>query len=138
MQQNQANTQCRREHLITNCIVQTIFYLASLNNNRGMKNLTLLFLLVSIVALSFCTTSKKAAASKNMKAATVYYDTDIAPILVGHCSPCHFAGGKMYGRLPFDMDTTIVGHEEAVLRRVKDEKENALIKQYIEQQKNNK
>jgi len=69
---------------------------------------------------------------------TIIFATQIKPILVNHCSPCHFAGGKMYGRLPFDMDTTIVGHEEAVLRRVKDEKENALIKQYIKQQKNNK
>jgi hypothetical protein len=42
----------------------------------------------------------------------------------------------MYERLPFDKDTTIVGHEEVVLRRIKDEKENSLIKQYIQQQKN--
>ena len=69
---------------------------------------------------------------------TIDFATQIKPILVSHCSPCHFTGGKMYGRLPFDEDTTIVGHEEAVLRRIKDEKENALIKQYIQQQKNNR
>ncbi|HEY6976932.1 MAG TPA: hypothetical protein VH396_11635 [Chitinophagaceae bacterium] len=66
------------------------------------------------------------------------FTAQIKPIFVSHCSPCHFTGGKMYGRLPFDKDTTIVGHEEAVLRRIKDEKENALIKQYIQQQKNNR
>ena len=69
---------------------------------------------------------------------TIDFATQIKPILVSHCSPCHFPGGKMYERLPFDKDTTIVGHEEAVLRRIKDEKENALIKQYIQQQKNNR
>jgi len=40
----------------------------------------------------------------------------------------------MYERLPFDKDTTIVNHGEAILRRIKEEKENELIKQYIQQQ----
>jgi hypothetical protein len=66
---------------------------------------------------------------------TISFTTQILPILVNHCTPCHFTGGKMHDRLPFDKDTTIVGHEEGVLQRIKDEKENALIKQFIQQQK---
>jgi len=82
--------------------------------------------------------SEKSSSKDSIPSDTIEFTTQIKPILVSHCSPCHFTGGKMYGRLPFDKDTTIVGHEEAVLRRIKDEKENALIKQYIQQQKNNK
>jgi hypothetical protein len=62
------------------------------------------------------------------------FNTRIKPIFVNRCSPCHFSGGKMYARLPFDKDTTIVAHGDGILRRIKDEKENELIRQYIQQQ----
>jgi len=64
----------------------------------------------------------------------VDFNTQIKPIFISRCTPCHFSGGKMYERLPFDKDTTIVNHGEAILRRIKEEKENELIKQYIQQQ----
>jgi len=62
------------------------------------------------------------------------FDTRVKPIFVSHCSPCHFTGGKMYERLPFDKDTTIVAHGDAILRRIKEAGEKELIKQYIQQQ----
>ena len=61
------------------------------------------------------------------------FSTKIQPIFVNHCSPCHFTGGKMYERLPFDKEVTIVTNGEAILRRIRDEKESELIKQYIQQ-----
>ena len=64
----------------------------------------------------------------------INFSTQVQPIFVNHCSPCHFTGGKMYARLPFDQDTTIIMHEEAILRRIKDVQEKELIKQYIQQQ----
>lgn len=66
---------------------------------------------------------------------TIHFTTHIQPILVSRCSPCHFTGGKMYERLPFDKDTTIINHSAGILRRIKDEKENALIKEFVQQQK---
>ena len=81
---------------------------------------------------------EKSSSRDSLPSDTIDFTTQIKPILASHCTPCHFAGGKMYGRLPFDKDTTIVGHEEAVLRRIKDEKEKVLIMQYIQQQKNSK
>ena len=81
-----------------------------------MKKLTFLFLLISIVALSFCKTSKKAVAGKNMKEATVYYDTDIAPILVGHCSPCHFPPQGQ--KLPLNTYTAVHDNVDYILSRV--------------------
>jgi hypothetical protein len=32
---------------------------------------------------------------------------DVRPILEHRCQPCHFTGGKMYARLPFDRLETI-------------------------------
>ena len=64
----------------------------------------------------------------------INFSTQVKPIFVNHCSPCHFTGGKMYERLPFDQDTTIIMHEAAILRRIKDAQEKELIKQYIQQQ----
>ena len=66
---------------------------------------------------------------------TLSFKTDIQPILQKNCSPCHFEGGKMYIRMPFDKGETIVTHASGALKRFGDKKENALIKQYIEQHK---
>jgi hypothetical protein len=73
-----------------------------------------------------------------VKTDVVDFSSQVQPILVTRCSPCHFPGGKMYGRMPFDQDTTILSHEAGILRRIKDEKENALIRTFINQQLNSK
>src|SRR4026208_725999 len=65
---------------------------------------------------------------------TIDFTAQVQPILVKNCSPCHFTGGKMYERMPFDKDTTIINHENGVLKRIKGD-ENTLIKTYILQHK---
>ena len=65
---------------------------------------------------------------------TVSYQTQIQPILQEKCSPCHFSGGKMYERMPFDKGETIISHQAGILKRIKDEKEAALIREYVQQQ----
>jgi hypothetical protein len=64
---------------------------------------------------------------------TINFARQVQPILVKNCSPCHFNGGKMYERMPFDQDTTIINHEKGVLRRIKGD-ENVLIRSFIQQQ----
>jgi hypothetical protein len=65
---------------------------------------------------------------------TIHFANQIQPILVKNCSPCHFTGGKMYERMPFDKDTTIINHEAGILRRIKGD-ENLIIKIFIDQNK---
>ena len=65
---------------------------------------------------------------------TIHFTSQIQPILVKNCSPCHFTGGKMYERMPFDKDTTIINHEAGILKRIKGE-ENLLINTFIQQNK---
>jgi len=66
---------------------------------------------------------------------TIDFATQVQPILIKNCSPCHFTGGKMYERMPFDKDTTIINHEAGILRRIKGD-ENSVIKTFIQQNKN--
>ena len=64
---------------------------------------------------------------------TVNYNTEVLPVLQKNCSPCHFTGGKMYERMPFDNPDTILSHQTGILKRMKDQPEAALIKQFVEQ-----
>ena len=64
---------------------------------------------------------------------TVNYNMEVLPVLQKKCSPCHFAGGKMYEKMPFDNSLTILSHETGILKRFKDQPEAALIKQFIQQ-----
>jgi len=66
---------------------------------------------------------------------TIDFAAQIQPILVKNCSPCHFTGGKMYQKMPFDKATTILNHEKGILKRIKGD-ENALFKTFIQQNKN--
>ncbi len=63
----------------------------------------------------------------------VNFKTQIQPILQKNCSPCHFPGGKLYEKLPFDDGKTILSLKAGVSKRIKDEKEKALISLYIDQ-----
>ena len=83
--------------------------------------------------------TKKPVPEVTIKPVTVISDTidfinQVQPILVKNCSPCHFTGGKMYEKMPFDKDTTIINHEKGILKRIKGD-ENAVLKTFIEQYK---
>lgn len=67
---------------------------------------------------------------------TIDFTNQVKPIMIKNCSPCHFPGGKMYERMPFDQDTTIINHDKGILKRIKGE-ENVLLKTFIEKNKIN-
>ena len=58
---------------------------------------------------------------------------DLAP-LVARCQPCHFAGGKMYTQLPFDKPETIRKLGTQLFSRIKEEKEQALLRRFFAQE----
>lgn len=53
--------------------------------------------------------------------------------LLQRCQPCHFPGGKMYGRLPFDRPETVRLLGEKLFSRIKDESERQLIRDFLKQ-----
>lgn len=67
-----------------------------------------------------------AAASK-----PVDFAKDVRPILERRCQPCHFEGGKMYARLPFDRPETIVKLNTKLFTRIKAEEEQQIIRAFL-------
>ena len=63
---------------------------------------------------------------------SLYFNSKVLPILRKNCSPCHFTGGKMYVRMPFDQPATLIGHEGGALKRFKDQNERTLVKNFLE------
>lgn len=81
-------------------------------------------------ALATVKVAEPAAAS----AAKIDFDKQIKPIFQTRCQPCHFQGGSMYQRLPFDQPKTIVTLGTKLFTRIKDEQEQQLIRQFLAQQ----
>jgi len=66
-------------------------------------------------------------------AARVDFDTQIKPILQQRCQPCHFSGGAQYAHLPFDKPETIHKLGTRLFTRLKEQKEQELIRQFLAQ-----
>ena len=75
----------------------------------------------------------KAKATVMLTNNPVDFKTQVQPILVKNCSPCHFPGGKLYEKLPFDKAEIITSHEKGIVKRINDETERNTIKLFSEQ-----
>lgn len=65
--------------------------------------------------------------------AKIDFATQIKPIFEGSCQPCHFIGGTMYQRLPFDRPETIKTLGTKLFTRIKDEDKRRLIREFLAQ-----
>ena|SRR2546421_5502517 len=61
------------------------------------------------------------------------FETEIKPIFATRCQPCHFQGGQVYAKMPFDKPETITRLGTKLFTRIKDEKEQKLIQEFIGQ-----
>jgi hypothetical protein len=95
----------------------------------SMRRLSFAFALLLAMALAASTDTPPKAA------APVDFDKQIEPILKAKCQPCHFPGGKMYEKRPFDRPATIVALGEKLFTRIKDEHERKLIRTFLAEQK---
>jgi hypothetical protein len=75
----------------------------------------------------------KLIAAKSEPPRNVEFQRDVRPILEQRCQPCHFQGGKMYATLPFDRPETIRKLGPKLFTRIKKEREQAVIRVYLEQ-----
>lgn len=62
------------------------------------------------------------------------FAAQVQPILQNHCSPCHFEGGKMYTRLPFDDPRTLRDHAAGILPRIKSPEERTTLEAFLAQE----
>lgn len=65
--------------------------------------------------------------------AGVDFDTQLKPIFKSKCMPCHFEGGQMYDRLPFDNPATIRKLGTRLFTRIKEENDRRLISDFLSQ-----
>lgn len=63
----------------------------------------------------------------------VDFTRDVRPILEKRCTPCHFAGGKMHAKLPFDEPETIHHLGDRLFSRIKKDDEQAVIRAFLAQ-----
>jgi hypothetical protein len=61
------------------------------------------------------------------------FSTEIKPIFQARCQPCHFQGGQVYYKMPFDKPETITRLGTKLFTRIKDEKERGLIREFLSQ-----
>jgi hypothetical protein len=109
-----------------------------------MRTGVLLVGLVLTVGIGMCGHSQRGALSvtPSMLAASPLVSTnpgkpdfekEIKPIFQSRCMPCHFQGGKVYDKLPFDKPETISKLGTKLFTRIKDEKEQRLIHEFLAQ-----
>ena len=65
--------------------------------------------------------------------ARVDFETQLKPIFKSKCMPCHFSGGQMYERLPFDKPETIRKLGTKLFTRIKEENDRRLIEDFLTQ-----
>ena len=78
------------------------------------------------------TESAAVPASATAKA-RVDFETQLKPIFQSKCMPCHFSGGKVYERLPFDKPETIRKLGARLFTRIKEENDRRLIEDFLAQ-----
>src|SRR5215510_943391 len=61
------------------------------------------------------------------------FETQLKPIFKSKCMPCHFSGGKVYERLPFDKPETIRKLGAKLFTRIKEESDRRLIEEFLAQ-----
>jgi len=62
---------------------------------------------------------------------SVDFDSRVRPLLQARCSPCHFPGGIMYARLPFDQADTVRCLGTRLFTRLQAKEDQALILQFV-------
>ncbi len=63
----------------------------------------------------------------------VDFQNEVRPLLETRCGPCHFAGGRMYEKLPFDEPATIHYLGEQLFTRIQAPDEQRLLRAFLAQ-----
>jgi hypothetical protein len=56
---------------------------------------------------------------------------DVRPILEKRCQPCHFEGGRMHAKLPFDRPETVDTLGTKLFSRIKEEGEQKVLRAFL-------
>ncbi len=78
-------------------------------------------------------TSSANVSTTSAPKARVDFDTQLRPTFKSKCMPCHFPGGQMYDRLPFDQPATIRKLGTRLFTRIKEDESRRLIEDFLTQ-----
>jgi hypothetical protein len=99
-----------------------------------------LFLGFGIGAYRHANTGNSSVAARNLATLSLVstakkpdFQTEIKPIFQARCQPCHFQGGQVYDKMPFDKPETINRLGEKLFTRIKDKEEQRLIREFLSQ-----
>lgn len=73
----------------------------------------------------------QAAAELEGPPAPDLFTTSVLPVLERRCTPCHFTGGVMHAKLPFDEPETIRELGDHLFTRIKDPAEQDVIRAFL-------
>ena len=77
--------------------------------------------------------SPASAQAASAPKARIDFDSQVKPIFQAKCMPCHFSGGQMYDRLPFDKPETIRKLGARLFTRIKEKDDRQLIEDFLTQ-----
>jgi hypothetical protein len=80
------------------------------------------------------TTMNKPSTCMQILAERPSFASDIRPILESRCQPCHFQGGQMYEKLPFDRAETVTKLGTKLFTRIKNEDQQRVIREFLSEQ----
>lgn len=59
------------------------------------------------------------------------FPTHVRPLLQTKCRPCHFEGGTMYAKLPFDRPATVRKLGEKLFTRLKEPEDQRILRTFL-------
>src|SRR3977135_3008482 len=108
-----------------------------------MRATMLILALVSALYVGACRHPKIASLSAGPRSSstssftstpkTPDFETELKPIFQARCQPCHFQGGKVYDKMPFDRPETITRLGTKLFTRSKNEQERQKIREFLAQ-----
>jgi len=87
----------------------------------------------ALLLLASCPPAQPPDTPPSSQSSHIDFDSRVKPILQTRCTPCHFPGGVMHDKLPFDQARTIRDLGEKLFTRIKDEQEQELIRMFLAQ-----
>ena len=60
------------------------------------------------------------------------FETQVEPIFQARCQPCHFQGGQVYDKMPFDKAETITRLGAKLFTRIKDKNDRRVIQAFLD------
>jgi hypothetical protein len=90
------------------------------------------FLLISAISLGVLASNRPQDDKPTQQNHTLYtYHKDVMPLLQANCNPCHFPGGKVYQKLPFDDSLTVAKLGKKLNTRLKKKEQQDIINDWV-------